>query len=115
MSLLPSLPKWNDPAAVSSYIVSAAGSILAVVALVHPGFHESVTVEAVVASVAAAAAAVSQFVNIITHRSAHAKVGVQTAKVAGILVGKTTPTLVSTPAAVPPSAPEAPKVTPPAA
>jgi uncharacterized membrane protein HdeD (DUF308 family) len=64
------MPKWTDTASVTSYITSGLAIVGAVVMLAHPGYKEPAVVQAIVPSVAAIIAGVSQIVNVITHRSA---------------------------------------------
>lgn len=77
------LPAWTDSAAVTSYITSVIATIGAVVTLAHPGYSEPTTVQAVVPSVAAIIAGIAQIVNVITHRSAAAKI------VSAVVTGRT--------------------------
>ncbi len=63
------LPNWTDPASIASYVTTIIGVIVAVLALVHPGFKESAQVQALVPTVASVIAGVAQIVNVITHRS----------------------------------------------
>ena len=63
------LPTWTDPASIASYITTIIGVVVAIVALVHPGFKESSQVQSLVPTVASLIAGAAQIVNVITHRS----------------------------------------------
>lgn len=67
----PTLPRWNDAAAVTSYLVTLVG----LVTFVLGSFHVMVPkgVPASLPAAGALIAVVAQAVNAYTHRSAHAK------------------------------------------
>ena len=68
----PALPKWTDAQAVTTYLTSVLGAVVAVVGALHPGFSEPAVVQAVLPTVGVLVAGVAQLVNVVTHRSAHA-------------------------------------------
>lgn len=74
--VLPPLPSWSDPAAVTSYFVTIITLVVGVVAAFKPGFSEPAVVQAVVGSVGIVVAGIAQIVNVFTHRLATAKVHV---------------------------------------
>ena len=62
------LPTWSDAASVASYLTSLLGAVVAVLALLHPGFAIPQVAQAVISSVSVFIAGVAQMVNLIWHR-----------------------------------------------
>lgn len=67
----PAIPqiKWTDEASVASYLTSLVSVVIAILVLVHPGWHETGVVQALVPSVAVVITGIVQAVNVIQHRS----------------------------------------------
>jgi hypothetical protein len=64
------LPTWTDSASVTSYLTSAVATVVAIITLLHPGFHEPSNVQSLIPLVSFVIASGAQAINIITHRSA---------------------------------------------
>lgn len=78
MADTPQLPSWTDPQAITSYLVTLAGTAEAVVVAIHPGFTPPAAVQAVLPAIGMLVAGAVTAVNIITHRAAHTAAGTGT-------------------------------------
>ena len=79
--------RWNNAQSVSSYLTTIVGAVVGIIALLHPGFHESNLIQALIPSVSFIIAGGVQVFNLVTHRSvqkqivkAHTPVSISTTK-----------------------------------